>query len=47
MKHQHDPPEAVRIRHADGVEYWVYELKTGYVPLDEAYLAVRPPASVT
>ena len=43
MKHQHDPPEAVRIRHADGVEYWVYELKTGYVPLDEAYLARASP----
>ena len=43
MKHQHDPPEPVRIRHADGVEYWVYELKTGYVPLDEAYLARASP----
>ena len=39
MKHSHDPPEVVRIRHADGVEYWMYEPKTGYIPLDEAYLA--------
>ena len=39
MKHSHGPPEAVRIRHADGVEYWVYEPKTGYVLLDEVHLA--------
>lgn len=43
MKHSHGPPEVVRIRHADGVEYWVYESKTGYVPLDEAYLARASP----
>ena len=43
MKHSHDPPEVVRIRHADGVECWVYEPKTGYVPLDEAYLARASP----
>ena len=39
MKYSHGPPEAVRIRHADGVEYWVYEPKTGYVLLDEVHLA--------
>ena len=39
MKHSHDPPEVVHIRHADRVEYWVYGPKAGYVPLDEAYLA--------
>ena len=39
MKYSHDPPEVVRIRHADRVEYWVYGPKAGYVPLDEAYLA--------
>ena len=44
MEHSHDPPEVVRIRHADGVEYRVYEPKTGYVPLDETYLARASPS---
>ena len=39
MKYSHGPPEVVHIRHADRVECWVYEPKTGYVPLDETYLA--------
>lgn len=43
MKHSHESPEIIRIKHADRVEYWVYESKTGYVPLDEAYLARASP----
>lgn len=43
MKYSHGPPEVVCIKHVDWVERWVYDSKTGYVPLDEAYLARASP----
>lgn len=43
MKYSHGPPEVVCVKHEDWVERWVYESKTGYVPLDEAYLARASP----